>query len=180
MPPNRRSRRTLLGTHQRIRRRPNRRRPRTHHQIRLHAPFLATNKGIPLQHDPRLTTTQITTIEDWAKAGAQLDTPKTTPIKAPDDVALHPRADKTLTAEAPYQGSTSKTNDYRCPGHGPQVTKPTVVTGYEFVPDKNEFVHHALVYRMSADRRKGIDERDAATPAPATSASAAWAQAAVD
>ena len=127
-------------------------------------PFLATNKGIPLQHDPRLTTTQITTIEDWAKAGAQLDTPKTTPIKAPDDVALHPRADKTLTAEAPYQGSTSKTNDYRCLVMDPQVTKPTVVTGYEFVPDKNEFVHHALVYRMSADRRKGIDERDAADP----------------
>ena len=127
-------------------------------------PFLATNKGIPLQHDPRLTTTQITTIEDWAKAGAQLDTPKTTPIKAPDDVALHPRAHKTLTAEAPYQGSTSKTNDYRCLVMDPQVTKPTVVTGYEFVPDKNEFVHHALIFRMAADLRPTVDARDKADP----------------
>ena len=33
-----------------------------------------------------------------------------------------------------------------------------MVTGYEFVPDQTEFVHHALVYRMSADQR---DERRA-------------------
>ena len=127
-------------------------------------PFLATDQGIPLQHDPRLTNTQITTIEDWANAGAPLDTPETTSIEAPSDDDLHPRADLTLSAEAPYEGSTSTTNDYRCLVMDPNVTEPTAITGYEFVPDKNEFVHHALTFRMSADQREGVDQRDAEDP----------------
>jgi polyisoprenoid-binding protein YceI len=127
-------------------------------------PFLATDAGIPLKHDPRLTNKQITTIEDWANAGAPLDTPTTTPIKAPDDAVLHPRADMTLTAAAPYEGSTNKTNDYRCLIMDPELDTPAVATGYEFVPDKNEFVHHALTYRMTADQREGVDQRDADDP----------------
>jgi hypothetical protein len=31
-------------------------------------------------------------------------------------------------------------------------------------PDKNEFVHHALTYRMTADQREGVDQRDADDP----------------
>ncbi|MEZ5382625.1 MAG: YceI family protein [Microthrixaceae bacterium] len=127
-------------------------------------PFLATDAGIPLQHDPRLSDDEITAIGDWAAAGAPLDVAEDEPIQPPDDVELHPRADKTLTAEAPYQGSTKLTNDYRCLIMDPKVTEPTVVTGYEFVPDKNEFVHHALTFRMSADQREGVEERDAKDP----------------
>ena len=127
-------------------------------------PFLATDAGIPLKHDPRLTNKQITTIEDWANAGAPLDTPTTTPIKVTNEPVLHPRADMTLTAAAPYEGSTNKTNDYRCLIMDPELDTPAVATGYEFVPDKNEFVHHALTYRMTADQREGVDQRDADDP----------------
>ena len=127
-------------------------------------PFLATNKGIPLQHDPRLTTTQITTIEDWAKAGAQLDTPKTTPIKPKGKVINRIDPDVTLQADAPYQGSTKLTNDYRCLVMDPELKTDTSLTGYEFVPDKNEFVHHALIFRMAADLRPTVDARDKADP----------------
>ncbi|NLH65651.1 MAG: hypothetical protein GX471_05650, partial [Candidatus Microthrix parvicella] len=121
-------------------------------------------KGIPLQHDPRLTTTQITTIEDWAKAGAQLDTPKTTPIKPKGKVINRIDPDVTLQADAPYQGSTKLTNDYRCLVMDPELKTDTSLTGYEFVPDKNEFVHHALIFRMAADLRPTVDARDKADP----------------
>ena len=127
-------------------------------------PFLATDAGIPLKHDPRLTNKQITTIEDWANAGAPLDTPTTTPIKATSEPANRIDPDVTLRADAPYQGSTEQINDYRCLVMDPGLKEDAALTGYEFIPDTNEFVHHALIFRMTADQRDTINARDAADP----------------
>ncbi len=125
-------------------------------------PFLATDAGIPLQHDPRLTNKQITTIADWANAGAPLDTPTTTPIRPASEPPNKIDPDVTLRADAPYQGSTEQTNDYRCLVMDPELAQDAALTGYEFIPDKNEFVHHALIFRMAADQRATVDARDKA------------------
>ncbi|MEZ5382622.1 MAG: YceI family protein [Microthrixaceae bacterium] len=127
-------------------------------------PFLATDRGVALDHDPRLSDDEIATIGEWAAAGAQLDVPKDSRIDSTGDPLATIDADITLTADAPYQGSTKLTNDYRCLLMDPDVTEPSVVTGYEFVPDQTEFVHHALVYRLRADQREKVDEADADDP----------------
>lgn len=64
----------------------------------------------------------------------------------------------------PYQGSTEQINDYRCLVMDPGLKEDAALTGYEFIPDKNEFVHHALIFRMIADQRDTINARDVADP----------------
>lgn len=127
-------------------------------------PFLATDDGIPLKHDPRLTNDEITTISDWATAGAQLDIPETTPVEAKGEVVNTIDPDVTLKTDEPYQGSTKVTNDYRCLIMDPELDEADALTGFEFIPDKNEYVHHALIFRMSADLRETVDGRDADDP----------------
>lgn len=133
-------------------------------ESRYMPPFLATDVGVPVKHDPRLTGKQITTIGDWAAAGAKLDVAEDAPVKPSREQTNRIDPTMTLKADAPYEGSTDKTNDYRCLIMDPELTKDTALTGYEFMPDKNEFVHHALIFKMAADQREVVDDRDAADP----------------
>ena len=112
----------------------------------------------------KLSDDDLQSLQDWAATGGKLDVDPNTKIEVPAEKVNHPRADVTLRADEPYQGSTDNTNDYRCFVLDPGFDQPTAVTGYEFVPDQKASVHHALVYRMSADSKAAVEQRDANDP----------------
>jgi polyisoprenoid-binding protein YceI len=129
-------------------------------------PWPASTKGVPLAHPNILTKAQITAIGDWAKAGGKLDVPERTLIKPSKTVqASMPRADERLLIPAPYTGRADEENDYRCFVLDPKITKPTFLTGYGFIADQVQELHHAQVFLISADqkqnalRRSGRDGR---------------------
>lgn len=130
-------------------------------------PWPASDVGVPLQHDRKLSADEIQTITAWAAEGSPLDVDPTTPIEvAPDqlEAQYEIRDDLVLAADAPYQGSDTITNDYRCTILDPQLTEDRFVTGFEFRPDQRENVHHALVFKVDQSQVELSRELDAADP----------------
>ncbi|HEU5151978.1 MAG TPA: YceI family protein [Iamia sp.] len=124
-------------------------------------PWPASDVGIPLQHPRGLTDEDIATLTEWAEAGAPLDVdPATELVPEVEEDYPTPREDVVLRMEEPYQGSPENRNDYRCFTLDPGFTEPTFITGYSFVPDELEVVHHALVYRVNAEAAAQARERD--------------------
>ena len=113
-------------------------------------PWPASKKGVPLAHPNILTKDQIASISDWAKAGGKLDVPASTVLKPGKTVqATMPRVDEKLLIPAPYTGQDDEENDYRCFVLDPKITQPTFLTGYGFVADQVEELHHAQVFLIS-------------------------------
>jgi len=129
-------------------------------QSRYMPPWLASDKNIPLQHDPRLSEKAIATLQRWADTGAELDVEPTTKILPTGTPPPNPRKDKVLPLTTPYVGDGSVSNDYRCFVLEPDFKVPSVVTGYTFVPDQEELLHHALIYRVSAAARNEASARE--------------------
>ncbi len=124
-------------------------------------PWPASDEGIPLQHPRNLTDEDIETLSRWAEAGAPLDVdPETELVPEVDEDVPTPREDLVLQMEEPYQGSPDNKDDYRCFTLDPGFTDPTFITGYSFVPDELEVVHHALVYKVNTDAAAQARERD--------------------
>ncbi len=124
-------------------------------EARYMPPWPATKKGVPLAHPNILTKDQIASISDWAKAGGKLDVPASTVLKPGKTVqATMPRVDKRLLIPAPYTGQDDEENDYRCFVLDPKITQPTFLTGYGFVADQVEELHHAQVFLISADQKR--------------------------
>jgi len=130
-------------------------------------PWPASDVGIPLQHARTMSEADIKTIADWAAEGSPLDVDPATKIEPAAD-ALEAqftiREDLLLTADAPYQGSTELTNDYRCSILDPQFAEDRFITGSEFRPDQRENVHHALVFKVDQSQVALTQELDAADP----------------
>lgn len=130
-------------------------------------PWPPSRVGVPLQHERGLTAAQLRTLRDWARAGAPLDVPRSSAVRPPAEPEVpQPRADVSLRLPEPYQGSPAVRDDYRCFVLDPGLTAPRFLTGYTFTPDQRPVVHHALVYRVAAAARPGMDRRDAADPGP--------------
>ena len=129
-------------------------------------PWLASDKNIPLQHDPRLSKKAITTLQNWADAGAPLDVEETKQLRTSVPAPPAPRRDKVLAASTPYQGDGKVTNDYRCFILDPKFVDPTIVTGYAFEPDRAKNLHHALIYRSGESSRAEAEEKDGADGRP--------------
>jgi polyisoprenoid-binding protein YceI len=129
-------------------------------------PWLASDKNIPLQHDPRLSTKAITTLQKWADAGAPLDVEETKRIRSSVPAPPAPRRDVVLASSTPYQGDGKVTNDYRCFILDPKFVDPTIVTGYAFEPDRVKNLHHALIYRSGPSSRAEAESKDGADGRP--------------
>ncbi len=124
-------------------------------------PWPASDEGIPLQHPRNLSDDDIATLTAWAEAGAPLDVAADTPLEPVADTDVPtPREDLTLRMAEPYQGSPENKDDYRCFTLDPGFTEPTFITGYSFVPDELEVVHHSLVYRVNVEAAAQARERD--------------------
>lgn len=126
-------------------------------------PWPASDAGIAFQHNRELTAQQVKDIADWAAAGGPLDVGADTPIKAaPPEPSSVVRADVDMKLPEPYEGNADMADDYRCFVLDPAINKPTFVTGYQFVPDRTEIVHHATLSKVTAAGRPTVDRLDAA------------------
>ncbi|MCU1368809.1 MAG: YceI-like protein [Ilumatobacteraceae bacterium] len=126
-------------------------------------PWPASDEGVPLKHKMALTQAEIDAIARWSDAGAPLDVSAEALIKPkPTEPGPTPRKDIVLDRPA-YTGSLENTNDYRCFVLDPKLTKPTYLTGYTFVGDQMEELHHAQVFHISGEQvasSKAVDGKD--------------------
>ncbi|HWJ61818.1 MAG TPA: YceI family protein [Acidimicrobiales bacterium] len=126
-------------------------------------PWPASDEGVPLKHKMTLTQDEIDAIAAWSDAGAPLDVSPEALVKPkPTDPGPQPRKDIVLDRPA-YTGSMDNTNDYRCFVLDPKLTEPTYLTGYTFLADQIEELHHAQVFHISAEQvesSKAVDGKD--------------------
>lgn len=133
-------------------------------ELRYMPPWPASDEGVELQHEMKLTDEEIAAIGAWADAGGVLDVADDTPLEATEEAqGPLPRQDVVLERE-PYLGSVDNTNDYRCFVLDPGFTEPTFMTGSTFVPGgEMTQLHHAQLFHISAEqladagRRSGAD-----------------------
>jgi len=126
-------------------------------------PWPASDVGIPLQHARTMSDADVKAIADWASASGPLDVDPQTKVSPPkDDVEAQYqiRHDLELKADQPYQGSTARTNDYRCFVFDPKVTDTTFITGMQYQPQHLEIAHHALVFKVDASMRDQVQKLD--------------------
>ncbi len=129
-------------------------------QLKHMPPWPASDVGVPLQHKMSLTDDEIAAIAAWSDAGAPLDVSENALIRPkPTDPGPQPRKDIVLDRPA-YTGSLDNTNDYRCFVLDPKLTKPTYLTGYTFLADQVEELHHAQVFHISAEQVQSSKEVD--------------------
>ena len=132
-------------------------------QLKHMPPWPASDVGVPLKHKMALTPAEIAAIATWSDAGAPLDVSEDALLKPkPVEPGPQPRKDIVLD-RSPYLGSPDNTNDYRCFVLDPKITKPTYLTGYTFLADQVEELHHAQVFHISAEQvasSKALDGKD--------------------
>jgi mono/diheme cytochrome c family protein len=128
-------------------------------ELRYMPPWPASDEGVELAHEMRLTDEEIAAIGAWADAGGVLDVPDDTELEATEEPqGPLPRQDLVLERE-PYVGSPENTNDYRCFVLDPELTEPTYLTGMTFLPgDDLEQLHHAQVFHISGEQRESARE----------------------
>ena len=126
-------------------------------------PWPAADGDVPFHDDRRLDESDIATVAAWAAAGGEIDVDPTTPIEPARSTRTVIDRDIVLQAE-PYKGDTSDPDDYRCQIYDPELTEPAWVQGYGIEADVTEVVHHALLFKASADARESAEESDAADP----------------
>ena len=127
-------------------------------------PWPASEEGIALKHSMALDPEEIDAVVAWAEAGGPLDVDPATAIEAPAPSAeLAVDGDLELSLTEPYVGSLDERNDYRCFVLDPELTEPTAVAAFDFVPDEAEVVHHALAFRLSSEARTAAEASDEAS-----------------
>jgi len=129
-------------------------------------PWHATDVGIPLRHDLRLSQEQIDDVVAWARGGGQLDVEPTTPIVATERPLPTIRDDVEVVMSEPYDGSEEVSNDYRCFVLDPKLTETSWFQAYDFRPDQIQIVHHATAFRGTKDDVAELAAKDAADPGP--------------
>jgi mono/diheme cytochrome c family protein len=116
------------------------------------------------RHDPSLTDEQISTVADWAVAGAPAGDPGSPGAGLPPVGARLSRADLRLPMPEAYTPRRSAdADDYRCFVLDWSPTAPTYVTGVNVMPGTPEQVHHIILFLAppGSDRTlEGWDEAD--------------------
>ncbi len=126
-------------------------------------PWPAADGDVAFHDDRRLDPSEIATIAAWAGDGGKIDVDPTTPIQPARNTRTVIDRDLVLQAEE-YKGDTEDPDDYRCQIYDPELTEPGWVQGYGIEADVTEVVHHALLFKASADAREAAEASDAADP----------------
>jgi polyisoprenoid-binding protein YceI/mono/diheme cytochrome c family protein len=129
-------------------------------------PWPASDLSAAFNHDRSLDQGEIDAIVSWAAAGARLDVDPETPVVPPAPVVEPVRADAQLTASEPYVGSTAVRDDYRCFLMRPGIDEERWIAAFEFVPDREEIVHHAIGTRVPGSTVERLQARDDSDPGP--------------
>jgi hypothetical protein len=130
-------------------------------------PFPASDLSLAFEHDISLSDRDIEIITAWAAGGGAIDVAPDTPLVARSEPFEAIERDQVVAASAPYTGDPAVPDDYRCLIH--EIEDPEGdgewITGIAFEPDKDEVVHHSIVYtvpaagRAEATRKDGSDGR---------------------
>lgn len=129
-------------------------------------PWPASDEGVALAHVPKLSKRELADLAAWSEAGGPLDVPADTELEMPPEVAAQqPRKDVTLEIPT-YTGVATNTNDYRCFVLDPKITEETMLTGYTFLADQVEELHHAQVFHISDEQLANSAEVDGADGRP--------------
>lgn len=131
-------------------------------QARYMPPWPASDEGVPLMHDARLSDEDLATLAAWSDAGGQLDVPAETKITMTEEKAdLLPRKDVTLKIDS-YLGVATNRNDYRCFVLDPELDEAQFFTGYTFEADQLQQLHHAQVFHISEEQKQSAAKLDGA------------------
>ncbi len=123
-------------------------------------PWPASDKGVELEHPMKLSQKEIDAIATWSDAGAPLDVDAAASLR-PTANPVGPAPRKDLVLERPaYEGSIENTNDYRCFVLDPKLTEPTYMTGYTFLEDQREELHHAQVFHVTEAQKANAAKVD--------------------
>lgn len=129
-------------------------------------PWPAGPDSVDFDGDRSLSEQDVADFLAWYEAGGDLDVDPTTPIEAPESAPALAEVDVAMTAGEPYTGSPGVVDDYRCFVHDPGVTDAAWVTGFQFVADRTDVVHHAIGYLLPASARPLATAADDADPGP--------------
>lgn len=127
--------------------------------IRYMPPWMPSDASLPMHGDRRLSNYEIAAIMAWANADAPLGEPES--YVAPTEIAYQlpeVRADMTLQLE--FTPNEALLDEYRCFAFPLDISEPTYITGYEFVPDQLEEVHHGIVYLVGEEASQSINRRN--------------------
>jgi mono/diheme cytochrome c family protein len=134
--------------------------------LRYMPPWPASDEGVELKHSMELTDEEIELLGAWSDAGGQLDVPADTELVETEQAqGPAPRQDLVLDRE-PYTGDPSNMDDYRCFVLDPEFTEPTFLTGYTFIEDQREQLHHVQVFHISEEQKRNAADRDGADGKP--------------
>ncbi|MFN8016770.1 MAG: YceI family protein [Acidimicrobiales bacterium] len=126
-------------------------------------PWPASDVGVPLAHEMKLTKAEVAAIAKWSDAGGAIDVPADEPLRPTEqDPTIVPRKDKVMSRPG-YLGDPELVNDYRCFVLDPKLTKPAYLTGYTFIADQVPELHHAQVFHISGQQRqsaRALDGKD--------------------
>jgi hypothetical protein len=87
--------------------------------------------------------------KESAKAKSESMAPTAAPTHTASRDGFKVYSVKMARAHLP-QAPTNGSDDYRCFLLDPMVTEDSIIRSIEFVPQKKEYVHHAIIFRVSA------------------------------
>lgn len=126
-------------------------------------PWPASDLGVPFAKNRSLRSDELQALLDWSLAGAPLDVDPATPLPPADGVNRLTDPDLIIEPDEPYAGDPATKDDYRCLVYDPQLEEGAWITGYEFLPDQLDVVHHAvgtLLKASAAERAKSLAQSD--------------------
>jgi hypothetical protein len=123
-------------------------------------PWPASDLSLDFLHDWSLSKEDKDAIVDWTRSGGAVDIDPLTKVIATDGINLLADYDQELFPVGNYDGEKDQTDEYRCFIFDPELTESKYLTGYEFIPDQTEIVHHLVGYRVPKELRSSADQKN--------------------
>lgn len=123
-------------------------------------PWPASDLSISFQRDWSLSEDDREAVVSWARAGGAVDIDPSTKISATEGVNHLIDYDQEIFPIGNYDGEKGQTDEYRCFIYDPELTEKKFLTGYEFVPDQTEVVHHLVGYRVPEELRNAAEQKN--------------------
>ncbi len=123
-------------------------------------PWPASDLSVSFQHDWSLSQQDREAVVSWTQAGGAIDIDPSTRIVAIEGVNHLIDYDQELFPIGNYDGEKGQTDEYRCFIYDPELEEQKFLTGYEFIPDQTEIVHHLVGYRVPKELRNAANQKN--------------------
>jgi len=123
-------------------------------------PWMPAQESLPMEHNRSLSDYEIAVIQAWAEAQAPVgdEADYVAPEESYDLAEI--QADQILMLDEAYVPEENVDDDYRCFTFSPDIDAPVYLTGYEFLPDMTEQVHHGIIYLTDSSASGQIERRN--------------------